>query len=300
MRALLDEPAAAWRRAPAPWRLAYAVGTALVLVGLAHGLVWLAVGGPWEGSVSFRKPYTFGVSFGLTTITLAWFADRLDLGHRVGWLLLVPLALANTSEVAWVAVQRARGVPAHFNFSTTLDRALYFIAGGGAIVVTSVVIAVLTVLAFTHRTDEPALTLAIRAGLLLLLVAVAVGVTMTVVGNARAVDGRTEDLVRWGAAGNMRVTHFLGLHGMQVLSALAVWAAGLQGVVRRQVRLVAAATVAWAALVLAGTMQWLDGRAVTQVRALDGALVLVAVATLAVVVVLAARPPRGGAATMAG
>lgn len=158
MRALSDEPVAAWRRAPTPWRLAYAVGAVLILVGVAHGLVWLAVGGPWDGPVSFRKPYTFGVSFGLTTITLAWFADR----------------------------------------------------------------------------------------------------------------------------------------------ALALWTARLQRVLRRRVRLVAAAAIACAALVLAGTMQWLDGRAATQVRALDGALGLVAVATLAVVALLAARPPRVGAATVAG
>ena len=107
MRALLAEPGAAWRRASAPWRLAYAVGAVLVLVGVAHGIAWLVVGGPWEGPVTFRKPYTFGVSFGATTITLAWFADRLGIGRRAGWLLLAPLALASISEVAWVSMQRA-------------------------------------------------------------------------------------------------------------------------------------------------------------------------------------------------
>lgn len=300
MRALLAEPVAAWRRAPVPWRLAYVVGTVLVLVGVAHGLAWLAVGGPWEGRVSFRKPYTFGVSFGLTTITLAWFADRLGLGRRAGWLLLVPLALAAAIEVAWVSVQRARGVASHFNFSTALDATLYVVAGGGAIAVTSLVIVVLTVLAYTHRTDDPALTLAIRAGLVVLLVAVAVGVMMIVVGNARVSAGQTDELVRWGAAGNMRVTHFLGLHGMQVLSALAVWTAGLARSERRRVRLVAAAAAAWAVLLLVETVQWLDGRAVTHVGVLDGALRLAAVATLAAVLILAARPPGDGTAAVAG
>jgi hypothetical protein len=299
MRALLAEPGAAWRRAPAPWRVAYAVGTVLILVGVAHGITWLVVGGPWEGPVTFRKPYTFGVSFGATTITLAWFADRLGIGRRAGWLLLVPLALASISEVAWVSMQRARGVASHFNFATALDHALFIVAGGGAITVMAVVVLALTVLAFSYRAEDPALTLAIRAGLLLLVVAVAGGVAMILVGNARAADGQTEELVRWGAAGNMRVTHFLGLHGMQVLSVIAVWTAGMQRSPRRRVRLVAVAAVAWAALTLAGTLQWLDGRAVTHLRAFDGALVLVAVATLAVVVLLGARS-RGDDATMAG
>lgn len=292
MRALLAEPVAAWRRAGAPWRVAYAVGTLLVALGVAHALAWFVVGGPWDGPVSFRKPYTFGISFGLTTVTLAWFADRLGLSLRAGWLLLVPLAVADTAEVVWVSVQRARGVASHFNYTTGFDAAFYVLVGGGAIIVTTVVVVVVTVLAAIRRTDDPALTLAIRAGLALLLVAVANGVLMVVVGNARAFDGQTTELVRWGAAGNMRVTHFLGLHGMQVLSGLAVLTAGLRAPVRQRVRLVAATAVAWAVLVLAETLQWLDGRAVTQPGALDGALALAAVTALVVVGAAVARLGR--------
>lgn len=292
MRTLLAEPGAAWRRAPTAWRLAYVVGTALMAVGLAHGIAWLVLGGAWDGPISFRKPYTFGVSFGLTTITLAWFADRLGLGRRAGWLLLAPLAAANTSEVVWVSLQRARGVASHFNFATALDRTLYIVAGGGAIAVTSLVVVVLTVLAFARRTDDPALTLAIRSGLVLLLVAVADGVAMIMVGSARASDGQTAELVRWGTAGNMRVTHFLGLHGIQVLSALAVSTSGAADGLRDRVRLVAVAAAAWAVLVLAGTLQWLNGRAVTQPGPVDGTLALLAVMSLVAVAVRAARLAR--------
>jgi hypothetical protein len=58
-----------------------------------------------------RKPTTFGLSFGLTTITLAWITGRLQISDRTRWLLLGPLAAANAYEVAWVAVQRWRGWP---------------------------------------------------------------------------------------------------------------------------------------------------------------------------------------------
>ena len=293
IRTVLTEPSAAWRRAAAPWRITYAAGATLMVVGAAHGMAWLVGGGAWDGPVSFRKPFNFGMSFGLTTITLAWFADRLNLKRRVGWLLLVPLALANATEVAWVSAQRARGVASHFNVATTFDMALYFVAGAGAIVVTTVVIVVLTVLAFTHRTDDPALTLAIRAGFVLLLVAVAGGGTMIAVGNARAEAGQTHDLVQWGAAGNMRVTHFLGLHGMQVLAGLAVWLSASTLHVATRTRIVAIGAAAYAGLLAAGTWQWLDGRALTQPGWLDGTLWVLSIVTLAAVAVIALRaPPR--------
>jgi len=77
-----------WHQARPAQRLGYVVGGALVLVGVAHLLAWLAVGGAWQGPVSFRKPTTFGVSFGLTTITLAWVAGRLRISGRTGWLLV--------------------------------------------------------------------------------------------------------------------------------------------------------------------------------------------------------------------
>lgn len=291
-RVLLREPAAAWRRAPAPWRLAYVVGVALMVVGLAHGIAWLAAGGAWEGPVSFRKPFSFGLSFGLTTITLAWVADRLHLSRRTGWALLFPLALADVSEVAWVSLQRARGVASHFNFDTVLDTALFEIMGGAAIGVAAVVVVAIAVSAFVRRADDPALTLAIRVGLLLLLVAMAGGGAMIGVGTQRALDGQTRDLVGWGTAGNMKVTHALGLHGVQVLSGLAVWlsATGLAAATRR--RVVAFAAAGYTGLVAAGTIQWLDGRALSQVGWLDGVLTSASIVTLAGVAVVALRAAR--------
>jgi hypothetical protein len=260
--------------------------------GVAHGIAWLIVGGAWDGPVSFRKPFGFGLSFGVTTITLAWFADRLGLGRRVGWLLLVPLAVANATEVMWVTVQRARDVASHFNVATTLDMALYVIVGAGAITVTTVVIVVLAALAFTRRSDDPALTLAIRVGLALVLVAVAGGVTMIMVGNARAEAGQTDALVQWGPAGDMKVTHFLGLHGMQVLSGLAVWLSATTMPAAARTRILAIAAVAYSGLVAAGTLQWLDGRALTQPGPLDGTLSVLSMATLTAVAVSALRTPR--------
>ena len=58
---------------------------------------------------------------------------------------------------------------------------------------------------------------------MLLLTAMIAGGAVIAVGNDRTADGQTHDLVQWGAAGNMKVTRALGLHGTQVLAGLAVW-----------------------------------------------------------------------------
>jgi hypothetical protein len=89
MRASL---AGEWRRAGPAWRFAYLGGGALVLVGLAHPAAWLVFGGARQGPVPFHKSAT-GISFGLTTVTLAWVTSRPRVADRTRWLLLGPLAL---------------------------------------------------------------------------------------------------------------------------------------------------------------------------------------------------------------
>src|SRR5919108_5985874 len=192
-----------WRQAR-PWqRLGYLVGGALILVGLGHLVAWLLVGGAWEGPVSFRKPTTFGISFGLTTLTLAWVAGHLRISDRTGWLLLVPLSVADTSEVVWVSVQRWRGVASHFNVETTLDNLLFVVMGGVAVAIAALVIVVITVLAITSMRASPSMALAIRAGLLILLVAQLVGGWMIQHGIGPANAGVHDGLTTFGAAGVM-------------------------------------------------------------------------------------------------
>jgi hypothetical protein len=103
----------AWQQAQPAQRLGYLVGGALILVGLGHLAAWLVVGGAWAGPVSLRKPTTFGISFGLTTITLAWVTGHLRITDRTRWLLLGPLTAATSYEVAGVSIQHA-----HFSDTT--------------------------------------------------------------------------------------------------------------------------------------------------------------------------------------
>jgi hypothetical protein len=254
--ALRDE----WRLARPAQRFAYRVGGTLILVGLGHLTAWLVVGGAWQGPISFRKPTTFGISFGLTTATLAWLTGRLRIADRTRWLLLGPLAAADSVEVAWVATQRWRGVASHFNFATSLDYSL-FLLGAAAITVTVTVIVALTVLSFTRLEAAPSMALAARAGLLILLVAQGVGGWMIGHGVGPASDGVTQGLTTFGAAGVMKVPHAVAMHAIQVLPGLA-WLLGFAAVGERwRLGLVWAATTGYGALVAVSLAQTAAGLA---------------------------------------
>ncbi|HEX6678128.1 MAG TPA: hypothetical protein VF486_24310 [Actinomycetes bacterium] len=262
-----------WQEARPPQRFAAVVGAALIVVGLGHLAAWLLVGGAWAGPVSFRKPTTFGISFGLTTITLAWVAGRLRITDRTAWLLLAPLAAADTYEVVWVSAQRWRGVASHFSFGTTLDTWL-FVLGGAAIAVTVTAILVLTVLAFTAVSAMPSMALAIRAGLLILLVAQGVGGWMIQHGVGPASEGVTSGLTTLGPAGVMKVPHAVAIHAIQVLPALAWLLSFATLPERRRVVLVGTATLGYASLVVVSVLQTATGVAPFDVGVAAAALYL--------------------------
>ena len=275
-----------WCQAGPPQRFAYVVGATLIVVGLVHLAAWLVVGGAWPGPVSLRKPTTFGVSFGLTTITLVWVAGHLRISDRARWWLLGPLAAADTYEVVWVAVQRWRGVASHFNFDTPLDTWL-FLVGGVAIAVTVTVIVVLTVLAFTALRAAPSMTLAIRAGLLILLVAQGVGGWMIQHGVGPASDRATTGLTTFGAAGVMKVPHAVAIHAIQVLPALAWLLSFATLAERRRVSLVWIATLGYVALVVVSLIQTASGVAPLDVGVVAAVLYLLGVSLLGVAFVAA-------------
>jgi hypothetical protein len=284
-----------WHQAR-PWqRLGCLVGGALIVVGLAHLVAWLVVGGAWAGPVSFRKPTTFGSSFGLTTITMAWVAGQLRISDRTGWLLLIPLAVADTSEVVWVSLQRWRGVASHFNDDTTLDNLLFVIMGGAAVAVAATVILIMTVLAFTSMRASPSMALAIRAGLLILLVAQAVGGWMIQHGIGPAGEGVTDGLTTFGAAGVMKVPHAVAIHGIQVLPALA-WLLSFAALPeQRRVGLVRIAALGYVALVVVSVLQTATGVAPYDVGVVAAVLYLLGVVLLGMALVAALLALRGPA-----
>jgi hypothetical protein len=294
-----------WAGARGYQRLAYVVGGALILVGLGHLAAWLVVGGAWAGPVSWRKPTTFGISFGLTTITLAWVTGHLRITDRTRWLLLGPLAAATSYEVAWVVVQHARGTPAHFNDTTPLDERL-FIAGAVMVAIAIVVIAAMTLAAFVRTTAPAPMAVAIRWGLVGLLAAQASGVWMLLHGLALLEDDADpllQSMSTVGAAGSMKFAHAVPMHAIQVLAALAGLLSLSGRSQRRQTQLVALAVVGYGGLFAVALLRttfeltpvgWLDASTFGYLLA---AALLAAPAAVAVIAVTAhsrhAPAPKG-------
>ncbi|MEO3872253.1 hypothetical protein ABGB18_25870 [Nonomuraea sp. B12E4] len=252
-----------WDEATGYQRLAYLVGAALMVVGLAHAAIWMVVGGSAEGALSWRKPMTFGLSFGLTTATLAWVGGHLPVGRRIGWVVSAALCASTTLEVAWVVLQHARGVASHFNDATPLDETL-FVGGGVTIGVTLVVVVLMTLASFVRTSAPPAMALALRAGLVSLLVAMAVGGWMIINGNELLdadVSPLTQSMTTYGAAGVMKLAHAVPMHGIQFFGVLA-WLLTFSGLpARRRLSLVALAVAGFAGLFGVVLMRTVSGLA---------------------------------------
>ena len=154
------------------------MGAGLVLVGTAHLAMPLVDPRPWLGPVSWRKPVTFGVSFGLTLITITWVSSYLRMASRTRTLLLTVFAVDCVVEVLGITVQAWRHVPSHFNTESPLDAAIAFsLALGGVVLIGT--LGSMAVIALRGRVDgPPSMRLAVRAGFGLLLAGLAAGVAM--------------------------------------------------------------------------------------------------------------------------
>ncbi|MEV4017037.1 hypothetical protein AB0J35_41745 [Nonomuraea angiospora] len=198
-------------------RLWYLIGVLLVLAGLVHLGVFVVDGGPWEGAVSWRKPFTFGVSFGLSVLTLTWVSQFVRFRARP--LLVGAFAVASTLEVALITLQAWRGVPSHFNMETAFDTtvARTLAAGGGVLVAIGIV---MTIAAFRPDPDlAPSMRLAVRAGFATLLAAMAFGAVMIARGVVEVVTG--DQQLAYTVATTLKPAHAIFMHGVLLLPALA-------------------------------------------------------------------------------
>lgn len=200
-------------------RVAYLVGAVLVLAGLAHLLVALRYPRPWAGPLSWRKPVTFGISFGTVLISVAWVSRYLRLPRRQLDIVLAVFTADCVLEVTGITVQAWRHVPSHFNTGSGFDSVVaYSLAFGGAVLVVTLT-ALAGCVALGRVSADPAMTLALRAGFGLLLAGLAAGVAMIVRG-ARLIREH-HDLAAYDTAGYLKWFHAITLHAVLVLPALA-------------------------------------------------------------------------------
>ena len=201
-------------------RACLVVALLLVLTGLFHLGVFVVDDRPWEGPVSWRKPFTFGTSFGLTLASVVWVTSYLRVSSRMRALLLTVFAADCVLEVAGITVQAWRGVPSHLNTSTPVDTVVAMLLAFGGLVL------VLTLGAFAvpalrgHTTGPRGMVLALRAGFGLLVAGLLSGAAMIARGSVARARGEDAELV-YATAGFLKAFHGVTLHAVLVLPAIA-------------------------------------------------------------------------------
>ncbi|AZZ51389.1 hypothetical protein [Rathayibacter festucae] len=311
MTATIQRPARAAAILARPHRLLLVLAAAMA-VGVLACLVLLLVD-PRElgGQPLWAKPLKFCLSIAVYALTLAWLIGlvperRRRLARMLGSVAVAGLAI----EMVVIGGAAAVGVTSHFNVTTPLHSALWA-AMAVSIVVVWLVTLVLAALLARVPLGDPSLTLAVRAGLVIGLVGMALAFLMTgptasqlsdyqgVVGaHAVGVDdgGAGLPLLGWSTTGgDLRIPHFLGMHALQGLPLLAFALAQLATRVRLlgdatlRLRLVALAALAWSALVALTCWQALRGQSIVAPDALTLAVGGAVVLALVVAGVVAVR-----------
>ncbi|MDA3648105.1 hypothetical protein LZ318_22080 [Saccharopolyspora indica] len=237
-----------------------AAGLLLLASAAVHTVVLLLSGGPWDGPVSWRKPITFGLSFGVSVLTAAWICRLLPLAARTRALLLSAFTAASLLETGLITLQAWRGVPSHFNTETAFDTAITRVLAAGGVTLVVVVVALTIAALRPNPAAAPSMRLALRAGLVALTASMATGAVMIVRGLMLGGAGRLAEAYQ--SAGFLRPAHAVTMHAVLLLPALAWLLSRTRRPEVERLRLIRITIAAYGAVVALVTAAALAGLAV--------------------------------------
>ena len=189
------------------------------------------------GAPAWLKPAKFAISTAIFSITVAWIYRYLSVWRPFLRALAALISGVFVVEVAIIAFQAARGVPSHFNASSRFDGALFSVMGVAIGILWLATIGLFAAL-LRQRFENPAWGWWLRLGVLITVIGSAAGGSMLRMTEEQtaakragqrlvAIGGHTvgaEDGGRglpgtgWSTEhGDLRIAHFFGLHGMQIL-----------------------------------------------------------------------------------
>lgn len=236
------------------------------------------------GAPIWLKPFKFGVSIAIYTVTLAWLVSYAERGRRIAWWTGTIFSVMLVGELVAITIQVVRGTTSHFNYTTPLDSVIWT-SMAIMIVVAWFSNLILAVVLLRERIADRAVASALRAGLGVALVGMAVAFLMTTpsIGVAQISDngiigshsigvpdgGPGLPIVGWSTeAGDLRVSHFFGIHALQAIPLFClalVLLAGRFGRLRDEsvrVRLVRTVSVGYLGFVLLTAWQAVRGQSV--------------------------------------
>lgn len=199
---------------------AIALVVAVIGVGTDHRLI--------TGAPAWMKPAKFAVSISVYCATVAWLLGFVHDHPRLRRMIAVVTGTALLGELALIDLQVLRGTSSHFNTATPFDAAVFGLMGG--LVALLFMVAIVLAVLLTREPEIPkVLKTGVVAGLVVSLIGMAVGALMAAhgahtVGALDAHAGPSMWVTGWNLDhGDLRVAHFVGLHALQILPALA-WA----------------------------------------------------------------------------
>ena len=172
------------------------------------------------------KPLKFAISTGIYIFTVGYYTTlypysnlkRHIVNNIVSWTLLI--------EVAIIVFQGARGVQSHYNQSSLFDGLSF--AAMGILIAINVLIMILFIIDTLRlkMKTEKSIQWAILFGWIIIVVGSWVGGQMIgqLSHNVGVIDGGEGlPLLNWGTvAGDLRVAHFFGTHGLQIIPIFAL------------------------------------------------------------------------------
>ncbi len=173
------------------------------------------------------KPLKFSISTAIYILTVGYLITLYPYSKRKKRIINGITAWTLLFELGIIVYQGAMGVKSHYNMSSALDALLF--AAMGILIGINVLIMVLFLfdtLRLKLKTDK-SVQWAIVIGWVVVLVGSWVGGQMInqVAHNVGVADGGAGlPFLNWSTiAGDLRVAHFFGLHGIQIIPLFALW-----------------------------------------------------------------------------
>jgi hypothetical protein len=293
----------------ATWQKMVQLSPLLTFAGLAMvPLFLLAIIGLFidpqiiTGVPAWIKPLKFALSTFIYIFTLLYLLTFVEGHRRLIAVVTTISAIGLLVELFLINLQVIRGTTSHFNYATPFDGAVFSTMAGFIVLVWTMGL-ITAVLLLRQRLPDAAWAWALRFGMITALVGMAVAFFMTTptatqlaaakagqglpIGGAHTVGtpdgGPGLPLVGWSTVGgDLRVPHFVGLHGLQVLLLVGILVAQTASWLdaRHRVALVITAGLGYVALI--GILTWQALRAQSIVH--PDALTLAALIALVVIV----------------
>jgi hypothetical protein len=198
----------------------FAIAVGLFLISMVYEINFL-------GTHALYKPIKFGLSIGLYAWTMAWYVSYLGPAFPIrffNWSIIALLGF----EILYIVLQAFRAQLSHYNVSTPAYAGLYVAMAVAASLVTVLTVYVGYCLFSGKEIQIPMGYLwGIRIGIIIFVFFSFQGFLMGsrmshTVGAAEGTEGLW--FLNWSRKfGDLRVSHFLGMHALQVLPFLGFY-----------------------------------------------------------------------------